>query len=206
MAFTTLDDLTTRARRSLDPVRGQARLPEGGDLELVDDRGLINLREAAVLVPLIPRYAGPTALLTKRPDTMAKHPGQVAFPGGKVDPRDDGPIEAALREAEEEVSVVPDTVELIGRSAPYLTGTGFRITPVLGILPPEFEARPDEKEVDAAFEVPLSILFDPERLKRQTVMWEGRMRAYYEMDFQGFRIWGVTAGIIRTLYIELYGA
>lgn len=205
MGFSTLDDLTARARQHLDPVYGMARLPEGGDLELVDERGLTALREAAVLVPLIPRSEGPTALLTRRPDTMEKHPGQVAFPGGKVDPRDDGPVEAALREADEEVGVVPETVEVIARSAPYLTGTGFRITPVLGVLPADFEPALCTTEVESAFEVPLSILLDPDSLDRKTLEWEGRMRTYYEMHHGGYRIWGVTAGIIRTLYIELYG-
>lgn len=205
MMFSSLDDLIVRARANLDPLRGTARLPEGGDIELVDEKGLTSLREAAVLVPIIPRQSGPTALLTQRPNTMEKHPGQVAFPGGKVDPRDDGPVEAALREADEEVGVDPDSVQLIARSAPYLTGTGFRITPVLGVLPSDFEAKPDPIEVEAAFEVPLSILLDPEQLARKSLEWEGRQRIYYEMHHQGFRIWGVTAGIIRTLYIELYG-
>ena len=202
--FSSLDDLIARARRNLDPLHGTARLPEGGDLEFVDERGLTSLREAAVLVPMIPRETGPTVLLTQRPNTMEKHPGQVAFPGGKVDPRDDGPVEAALREADEEVGVDPGSVELIARSAPYLTGTGFRITPVLGVLPADFEAKPDPSEVDAVFEVPLAILLDPARLARKSLEWEGRQRIYYEMYHDGFRIWGVTAGIIRTLYVELY--
>lgn len=202
--FSSLDDLIARAHLNLDPLHGTARLPEGGDLELVDERGLTSLREAAVLVPIIPRETGPTVLLTQRPNTMEKHPGQVAFPGGKVDPRDDGPVEAALREADEEVGVDPGSVQLVARSAPYLTGTGFRITPVLGVLPADFEAKPDPSEVDAVFEVPLSILLDPARLARKSLEWEGRPRIYYEMYHDGFRIWGVTAGIIRTLYVELY--
>jgi 8-oxo-dGTP pyrophosphatase MutT (NUDIX family) len=204
MAFVDLDDFLARARLRLDPVDGEEKLAEGGDIEFLDPEGIANIRRAAVLVPIIPRPDGPVALLTHRPLTMPTHAGQVAFPGGKVDPVDADEVEAALREAEEEVGVVPDEVELIGRGAPYITGTGFRIVPVLGVLPEGFEARPDPVEVDSVFETPLSFLMHAANHHRQSANWKGQVRHYFEMPYQGHRIWGVTAGIIRALYDRLY--
>lgn len=204
MAFVDLDDFLARARLRLDPIEGEERLSEGGDIEFLDADGIANIRRAAVLVPIIPRDGGPTALLTHRPDTMKAHPGQVAFPGGKVDPVDADEIEAALREAEEEVGVNPDEVKLISRGAPYITGTGFRIVPVLGVLPEGFVARPDPIEVDSVFETPLSFLMKAANHQRQKASWKGQVRHYYEMPYEGHRIWGVTAGIIRALYERLY--
>ena len=204
MAFVDLDDFLARARLRLDPVQGRERLSEGGDIELLDAGAIHNIRRAAVLVGLIPRPGGPTALLTHRPDTMPTHPGQVAFPGGKVDPADADEIEAALREAHEEVGVEPSTVQLIGRGAPYITGTAFRIVPVIGVLPADFVAVPDPEEVADVFETPLSFLFNGANHHRQQAHWNGQMRHYFEMPYQGHRIWGVTAGIIRALYERLY--
>ncbi|MEL7108397.1 MAG: CoA pyrophosphatase [Pseudomonadota bacterium] len=204
MSFTTLDDFLSRASDRLDPISGEGALAEVGDLDYVDEDRLTSIRDAAVLIPVIPRPSGPTALLTQRPDTMASHPGQVAFPGGKVDAVDTDEVAAALREAEEEVGVVPQTVELIARSAPYVTGTAFRITPVLGVLPPDFVARPDPTEVADVFEAPLDFLFNTANYQTGTAFYKGKHREYTEMPWQGFRIWGVTAGIIRDLYVNLY--
>lgn len=206
MAFHNLDDFLARARLRLDPVEGRERLPEGGDLDFLDTQGIANIRAAAVLIGIIPRKSGPTALLTHRPDTMPTHAGQVAFPGGKVDPSDADEVEAALREAHEEVGVEPDTVQLVARSAPYITGTSFRIVPVVGILPADFVADPDPHEVADVFEAPLDFLMDSHNHHARSTQWRGQRRDYYEMPYEGHRIWGVTAGIIRALYERLYEA
>jgi 8-oxo-dGTP pyrophosphatase MutT (NUDIX family) len=204
MSFTTLDDFLTRASDRLDPIEGRGGLSEVGDLDFVDQDALGAIRPAAVLIPVIPRIEGPTALLTKRPETMASHPGQVAFPGGKVDAADLDEVAAALREAEEEVGVVPHSVELIARSAPYITGTAFRITPVIGVLPADFVPQPDPTEVADVFEAPLDFLFNTANHQTGTAFYKGKHREFTEMPWQGFRIWGVTAGIIRDLYMNLY--
>ena len=204
MAFSDLDDFLMRARDRLDPIAGDAALHEGGDMDFLSSEELKGIRAAAVLIPIIPRPDGPTTLLTVRPITMSTHAGQVAFPGGKVDPIDVSEVAAALREAEEEVGIDPTSVELIGRSATYVTGTKFRITPVLGVLPADFEARPDETEVATVFETPLSFLMNTSNHQMGEAIYKGKARRYYEMPHNGFRIWGVTAGIIRKLYHTLY--
>jgi len=162
------------------------------------------LREAAVLVPV--SDVGPDArvILTRRTQTMRKHSGQVAFPGGAIDPEDGSAEIAAMREAEEEIGLDRRFVEPVGRLPVYMTTTGFRITPVLAVVKPGFAITPNPDEVDAVFETPLSFLMDPANHRRESRVWEGAERHYYVMPYGEHYIWGVTAGIIRTMYERLY--
>lgn len=166
---------------------------------LTDERFAIAERtaDAAVLVAITDR-AEPGIILTRRPTTMRDHPGQVAFPGGKLDRGEDA-VAAALREAHEELAIEPAHVRLIGISDQYQTGTGFNITPVVGVVPPDLPLEPHPREVESWFEVPLRTVFDRTNWTENEVFWRGEMRHYLEMDWQGFRIWGVTAAIISNL-------
>ena len=153
---------------------------------------------AAVLVAVTER-ADPGVILTLRPETMRKHPGQISFPGGRLDPVDDGPVAAALREAEEEIGLPRDAVDVIGTADRYRTITGFEVTPVLGVVPPDLALRPHPGEVAAVFEAPLRYLLDPAHQHVRTVEWRGEPRSYYEIDYEGRRIWGATAAMIVNL-------
>ncbi len=148
----------------------------------------------------------PGVILTQRPRGMRDHPGQVAFPGGKIDDGEDA-VEAALREAEEELAMPRDKVRVIGTSDLYQTGTGFAVTPVLGVVPTGLDLVPNPSEVEAWFEAPLALLLEPTNWTTRQVMWRGAMRRYLELDYDGFRIWGVTAAIIANLArrIEIEG-
>ena len=154
-------------------------------------------RPAAVLIPVTDRPE-PGAILTQRPLDMRSHPGQVAFPGGKLDAGEDA-VEAALREAHEELALDPSLVRVIGATDRYHTGTGFDVTPVLGVIPPDLPLVPNPGEVESWFEVPLSVLFDRSNYTENSTMWKGAERRYYEMHWEGYRIWGVTAAIIFNL-------
>ena len=153
--------------------------------------------DAAVLIAVTDRPA-PGVILTQRPHGMRDHPGQVAFPGGKIDPGEDA-IEAALREAEEELAMRPADVRVIGATDRYQTGTGFDITPVLGVVPPDLPLIANPREVEAWFEAPLDVLLDRASWTEHEVFWKGAMRRYLEYHHEGFRIWGVTAAIIANL-------
>ena len=157
--------------------------------------------DAAVLIAVTDRpeaQGGPGVILTQRPTTLRDHPGQVAFPGGKLDPGEDA-IEAALREAWEELAMPPDQVRVIGSTDRYQTGTGFDITPVLSTIPPDLAFRPNPDEVESWFECPLSVLMDRANWRESSVIWRGAERRFLEMDWQGYRIWGVTAAICVNL-------
>jgi 8-oxo-dGTP pyrophosphatase MutT (NUDIX family) len=155
------------------------------------------VRPAAVLIGVTER-AEPGILLTHRPETMRAHPGQVAFPGGKIDPGEDA-VEAALREAYEELGIEPGDVRVIGASDRFVTGSGFDVTPVLALVPPDLPIRPDPREVSGWFEAPLRFVLDEANHVQKIGEFRGRERPYLEIDWQGHRIWGVTASIIHNL-------
>lgn len=161
-------------------------------------------RDAAVLVPLVDRPSGLHALFIQRTDGPDVHAGQVAFPGGKIERHDPGPIEAALREAEEETGVSQDFVEVLGFLDFYRTGTRFRIAPVVAIVSEGFTLVPDPVEVAEIFEVPLAFLMDPANHKTDSRVWQGKERFFYAMPYGERYIWGATAGILRNMFERLY--
>ncbi|HYI49121.1 MAG TPA: CoA pyrophosphatase [Allosphingosinicella sp.] len=178
---------------------GHRSSPEliGGDA-LDEESSWHGTTPAAVLVAVIDR-PDPTVILTLRPETMRKHPGQVSFPGGRIDPGDDGPIAAALREAQEEIGLPPARVEIIGIADRYRTVTGFEVTPELGIVPPDLDLTPHPGEVAAVFEAPFHYILDPAHQHVRTAFWRGRERTYYEIEWDGRKIWGATAAMIVNL-------
>jgi 8-oxo-dGTP pyrophosphatase MutT (NUDIX family) len=198
----TPDGLRARFKQTLDwtPEPREARIKAfGGDP-----------RVAAVLVPLVVREGGLTVLLTQRADHLSTHAGQISFPGGSREPGDRDAIATALREAQEEVALAPDRVEVIGEFPDYLTGTGFRVTPVVGLVHPPFELHADTLEVADIFEVPFAFLMDPANHEVRVFRWDdGEQhgeRRVFSMPFSPgenkapYFIWGVTAGMLRNFY------
>lgn len=155
------------------------------------------IRPAAVLIAVTDRDE-PGVLLTHRPDSMRAHAGQVAFPGGKLDPGEDA-VQAALREAYEELAIESSQVRVIGASDRFITGTGYDVTPVLALVPPDLPIVPNPAEVAEWFEAPLGFLLDPANHQHKEREWFGKMRPYIEIDWQEHRIWGITAAILANL-------
>jgi 8-oxo-dGTP pyrophosphatase MutT (NUDIX family) len=174
-----------------------------GDLDLDPQAwktaGVAAVRPAAVLVPVVDRPV-PVVILTQRTADLAIHAGQIAFPGGKIDPGDKSPAGAALREAEEEIGLAPGLIEPIGYLDLYLTFSGFRILPTLARIAPGYALTLNRSEVAQAFEVPLEFLMQPDNYERRSRDWNGITRHYYAIPYQDHYIWGVTAGILRNLY------
>lgn len=154
------------------------------------------LVDAAVLVPLIDRPDGLSVLLTERAAHLAAHAWQISFPGGRIEATDASPAAAALRETEEEVGVPPGAVELLARLDSYVTGTGYRITPVIGLLRPPVRLRPDAREVAAVFEVPLAFVLEVRNHQRASHTRQGVRRRYYSIGWGDRKIWGATAAIL----------
>lgn len=183
---------------ALDPAR---KFESEDESHLTSERAY---RKAAVLIPITDR-AEPGVILTQRPPWLRSHAGQVAFPGGKIDPEDENPIAAALREAEEELALPRDAVTVLGETDVYTSGSGYHITPVVGIIAPDLPLIANPQEVEDWFEVPLHFVINPANLERRQAIWQGQNRHYYDMDWNGRRIWGVTAGIIANLARRING-
>ena len=174
--------------------------PNGWNLVSAADSGEEPLIPAAVLIPLVTHDHGLAAILTERAAHLYDHAGQVSFPGGRHEPHDDGPVATALREAHEEIGLVPEAVQVIGCLDAQDTSTGFSVVPVVGLVDPVYSLTLDSFEVEAAFEVPLAFLFEGSNKRREEMIWRGRQRVYdIYNDFQGHKIWGVTARIIGSL-------
>ncbi|MET0360220.1 MAG: CoA pyrophosphatase [Sphingobium sp.] len=165
------------------------------DPRIVDDSPLA---PAAVLVAITDR-AEPGLILTQRSAALRKHAGQVAFPGGRVDAGDADEIAGALREAQEEIGLPPDLVDVVGTTDPFRTGTGYAIIPVVAVIPPDIDFIAEPQEVDAIFEVPLHYALDPMRRRLAYTEFEGRRRDYHEILWKDRRIWGVTAAMLVNL-------
>lgn len=170
-----------------------------GAANLRDEHGVFEgqYRPAAVLIAMTERER-PGFLFIHRPSTMRAHPGQVAFPGGKID-GNETPVEAALREAREELGIHERDVTIIGESDRYRTGSGYEITPVLAVIPPDLTLQPNPAEVAQWFEAPVDFVFNPANQHRQSAEWGGKQRTFTEIMWHDHRIWGVTAGIIANL-------
>jgi 8-oxo-dGTP pyrophosphatase MutT (NUDIX family) len=202
-------DLAKRRLRPEPPSLGDVIARLRGDHELQpqpvplpDEKAAV---PAAVLIAIVPRPDGPTVLLTQRAAALRSHSAQVAFPGGRVDAVDGSPVITALRETEEEIGLPRERVRTLGFLDAYLTGTGYRIVPVVALVEPPFSLTLNTHEVDEAFEAPLSFLLDPANHLREGREWQGFYRTYYAMPFGDRYIWGATAGMIRNLYERLAG-
>ncbi|MBN3767829.1 CoA pyrophosphatase [Burkholderia sp. Ac-20365] len=203
-------DLPAVASARLTPdglrARFEQNLPWEQETREVRWRDTTDPRVAAVLVPLVVREGGLTVLLTQRTAHLNDHAGQVSFPGGRHEPHDADTTATALREAQEEVGLEPSRVEVLGTLPEYLTGTGFRVTPVVGLVHPPFTVQADTFEVAEIFEVPLRFLMDPKNHEVRVLSWEGGERRFFAMPYPrgevggDYFIWGATAGMLRNFY------
>jgi 8-oxo-dGTP pyrophosphatase MutT (NUDIX family) len=190
--------LAERLRRALETGHTLDTVLLTGDHRDLELDASPAMARAAVLVAVTDRD-DPGVILTQRPDTMRRHPGQIAFPGGRIDSGDTDAIAAALREAEEEIALPREQVIVIGTADRYRTVTGFDVTPVIGVVPPDLSFIPNTAEVADVFEVPLGFLLESANHIEATTEWQGRNRHYYEINWEGRRIWGATAAMIVNL-------
>lgn len=182
--------------------RFASRTPPASSIYGDDDAGRLAaaVTPASVLVPIVTHAAGLTVLFTQRTAHLRAHSGQVSFPGGRAEPGDASPEFTALRETQEEIGLAPERVEVLARMPEYLTRTGYRVTPVVGLVAPPLALAPDSREVDEVFEVPLAFLLDPVNHKRETRELAGKSVGFWVMQYERYRIWGATAGMLMNLY------
>lgn len=200
----SIGDLRARATAKLSPALPESPLAESDNASAPHHASAAVLRPAAVLVPLVARPEGVTVLLTQRASALRRHAGQIAFPGGRIDAADASPLATALRETEEEIGLGRESVTPLGFLDPLLTGSGYRILPLVAIVTPPFALLLNPAEVEEAFEVPAQFLMDPQNHIWQVRERDGRRRGSYAMPFGDRNIWGATAGILRNLYEKLY--
>ena len=202
--------IRSRLSFSLDPAPAELLLSDPViDADTEDDRATVfppatATRAAAVLVGLVAHQRQVSVLLTERAASLRLHAGQIAFPGGKIEPHDETPAAAALREAQEEIGLAPAHVEPLGYLDAYVTGTGFRVIPVVARIEPPFLLRLHPGEVADAFEAPFAFLMDASNHSFDSRTFGGRLRRFYAMPYGDRYIWGATAGILRKLYERLY--
>jgi len=198
----TLPAIRDRLRRAGDDIgvrREGLRVRGDHDRDAVP-RAPALLIPAAVLVPLVDRPAGPTVMLTRRTDHLAAHAGQISFPGGRTETVDLDAVGTALRERQGGIGLARDRIEIAGRLGTYRTGTGFEVTPLVGLVSPPFELAIDPNEVAAVFEVPLAFILDPANHRREARVIRGLERRFWSMPYGEHYIWGATAGMLVNLY------
>ena len=198
--MTASDSVNSAPGIDLDRLRSVLQSHPSRSVFVVEDGvGDEELKPASVLFPIVLRQSGPSVLLTQRTAHLKDHPGQISFPGGRVEPADDSPAATALREAQEEIGLAARHVEILGYLPEYRTGTGFRVTPVVAVVKPPFDLRPEPGEVAEIFEVPFSFLMDSANHQQHSQHYRGKLRHYFAMPYGEYFLWGATAGIIVTL-------
>jgi 8-oxo-dGTP pyrophosphatase MutT (NUDIX family) len=206
----TRDRVTSRLARSLDRLHAPVDMASAlarklerfrGDFQTEPNLPLRDtLRAAAVLVPLVDRPEGMSVLFTLRNSSLPHHAGQISFPGGRIEATDTSAADTALRETEEEIGLPRQSIEVVGRLDDYITGTGFLVAPIVGLIRPSYTLAPDPSEVEAVFEVPLAFFLDPVNHRRESRMFNGIERRFYAMPYGDKYIWGATAAMLMNLY------
>lgn len=197
-----LSSLIERLRQRLAEPAGPAKIGGDWDFGVHGTSPPATVVPAAVLVPLVQRPQ-PGLILTTRTAHLRNHGGQVAFPGGRIDPEDRDAVQAALREAEEEIGLSRHVVDVLGIADSYQTGTGYSISPVVAVVPPDLPYVPSAHEVADLFEVPLHFALDPANHQLRETEWRGRMRRFYVIEHEGRSIWGATAAMLVNLSARL---
>lgn len=195
-AIPTREDIVKRLASS-PPVES---LMTADDLEKQIANAKLSLRPAAVLILVVNHPDSPTVVFTQRTAHLSDHAGQISFPGGRCDEEDCTPERTALREAQEEIGIAPERIEILGRMPVYRTVTGFSVTPVVGWAEPPLEYHPHPHEVETVFEVPLAFLLDPANHRHESAFFKGRIRKYWAMPYGERFIWGATAGMLVNLH------